>query len=61
MANYLREADSLLPHIDIQNEPGLKIFFSLYDEKLYPVHKRTESRPEIAFYNFFKGALSGLT
>ena len=36
-----------------KNVPGLKIFFSLYDEKLYLVHKRTESGPEIALN--FKG------
>ena len=33
-----------------KNEPGLQIFFSLYDGKMYPVHKRDESGSEIAFY-----------
>ena len=28
--------------------------FVLYDEKMYPVHKRTESGPEIVFHYFFK-------
>ena len=34
------------------NKPDLKTVFSLYDEKMYPVHKRPESGPEIAFYYF---------
>ena len=36
-----------------KNEPGLKIFFVLYREKIYPVHKRTESGPEKVFHYFF--------
>ena len=36
-----------------KNEPDLKIFFVLCREKIYPVHKRTESGPEKAFHYFF--------
>lgn len=32
----------------------LKIFYVSYDKIMYPVHKRTENGPEIAFYHFFK-------
>ena len=28
-----------------KKEPGLEIIFSLYGEKMFPVHKRTENRP----------------
>ena len=37
-----------------KNEPSLKISFSLYDEEMFPVHTRTESGLETAFYYFFK-------
>ena len=37
-----------------KNEPGLKLFLALYDKKMYPFHKQTESRPELTFYYFFK-------
>ena len=37
-----------------KNEPGLKIFLVLYDEKNHTFHKGTQSEPERAFYYFFK-------
>ena len=33
-----------------KNEPGVKIFLSLYDEKMHPIHIQTESGPELSFY-----------
>ena len=36
-----------------KNEPGLKIFFVLYDKKMFPVHRRTKSRTEIISYHVF--------
>ena len=47
-ADYMRDTFQLLAHL------GLKIFFSLFDQKMYPVHKRTEGRLEIVLYCFFK-------
>ena len=31
-----------------KNKPSLKTLFLLYDEKIHPVHKRSESGPEIS-------------
>ena len=38
--DYMRETGSFLVNCP-QNEPGLKIFLLLYDEKIYAAHKRT--------------------
>ena len=45
----MRETDSLLLGKVFLNGPALKNGFSLYDENMYPGHKRIESGPEIAF------------
>ena len=37
-----------------ENEAGVKIFFSLYDEKMCPVYKQSNSEPKIASYYFLK-------
>ena len=38
----------------VQKQARSEMYFVLYDKKMYPRHKPTESRPEIAFYYFFK-------
>ena len=51
----MRETDSLLAHLGVPKMSKVwKYFFSLYDKRMFPVHKQTESAPEIAFYYFFK-------
>ena len=44
-----------------KDEPSLKIFFSLYDENIYMVQKRTESRLETECFvlDFFYSDRSG--
>ena len=49
-ADYMREIGSLLAHLGVPKPRRLKIFFVLYDVKIYPVHKETLSGAEIAFY-----------
>ena len=49
----MRETGSFLARSS-KNQPGLKIFFVLYYEKIYPVQKRIEGRSEIVFPHFFK-------
>ena len=50
----MTETGSLLAHLGIPKyKSGLKIFFVLYNEKMYPVHKQSEGGPEIAGYYFF--------
>ena len=52
---YVGETDSLLAHLGrSKNDPGLEMFLVLYDEKIYPVHKRTKGGSEIVCYYFFK-------
>ena len=43
------ETESPLLGRVLLNGPALKNGFALYDENMYPGHKRTESEPEIAF------------
>ena len=50
----MAEADSLLAHLGVQKRAVSENDFSFYDEKMYPVHKRTESGLEIIFYHIFK-------
>ena len=46
----MTETGSLSRHLDYsKNWPRLEIFLLLCDKKMYPVHKRTKSVPEIVF------------
>ena len=52
-ADYMRETGSLLVHLVVPKpSQAWKYLFSLYDERMLPVHKRTESGPEIPFFKF---------
>ena len=54
-ADYMRETGSHLDHLDLPKTSQVwKYFFSLYDEKMYPVHKQTKSGSKKTFYHSFK-------
>ena len=50
-ADYIRDTDSLLAHLDLPKTSQAWKHFFLYDEKMYPVHKLT--KPVLNLLLFF--------